>query len=158
MSNILCGSDNEQVTGRGHQELTTFGLLQDMPVAEVRGYIEQLIAHGFLRQTDDQFPVVTLTAPGVELLKDASGAPDLVLARQRRPVAERRRAAPGARRRREEGGDAGRAVRRRDLPQLAWRAVARKREGGWLVARTSQLDKAGNWKLETGSWKLEADL
>jgi len=89
VSNILCGSDNEQVTGRGHQELTTFGLLQDMPVAEVRGYIEQLIAHGFLRQTDDQFPVVTLTAPGVELLKDASGALDLVLARQRRPVKDR---------------------------------------------------------------------
>ena len=31
---------------------------------EVRGYIEQLIAHGFLRQTDDAFPVVMLTEVG----------------------------------------------------------------------------------------------
>jgi ATP-dependent DNA helicase RecQ len=89
VANILCGSDSDQVTGRGHQELTTFGLLRDATVAEVRGYIEQLIAHGFLRQTDDGFPVVMLTAAGVELLKDASGAPDLVLARQRRPVKDR---------------------------------------------------------------------
>ena len=54
--------------------------------AEVRGYIEQLIAHGYLRQTDDAFPVVMLTESGVELMKDPTSHPDLVLARQRRPV------------------------------------------------------------------------
>ena len=55
----------------------------------MKGYIEQLIAHGFLRQTDDAFPVVALTQRGVELLKNAAAAPDLVLARQRRPVKDR---------------------------------------------------------------------
>jgi ATP-dependent DNA helicase RecQ len=52
----------------------------------VRGYVEQLIAHGYLRQTDDAFPVVLLTERGVELMKDPTSHPDLVLARQRRPV------------------------------------------------------------------------
>jgi ATP-dependent DNA helicase RecQ len=52
----------------------------------VRGYVEQLIAHGFLRQTDDAFPVVALTERGVELMKNPASQPDLVLARQRRPT------------------------------------------------------------------------
>jgi ATP-dependent DNA helicase RecQ len=86
VANVLCGSDTEQVTSRRHHELTTFGLLRDAPSPEVRGYIEQLIAHGFLRQTDDAFPVVALTERGVALMKDPASAADLALARQRRPI------------------------------------------------------------------------
>jgi superfamily II DNA helicase RecQ len=89
VANVLCGSATDQVTGRHHHELTTFGLLRDVPSAEVRGYIEQLIAHGFLKQTDDAFPVVTLTERGVELMKNPASHPDLVLARQRRPTPPR---------------------------------------------------------------------
>jgi ATP-dependent DNA helicase RecQ len=86
VANVLCGSETEPITARRHHQLTTFGLLRDSTTAEVRGYIEQLIAHGYLRQTDDAFPVVVLTERGVELLKDPTSHPDLVLARQRRPV------------------------------------------------------------------------
>jgi ATP-dependent DNA helicase RecQ len=56
---------------------------------EVRGYIEQLLGQGFLRQTDDDFPVLALTERGISLLKDAAAAPDLALARQRIPVKDR---------------------------------------------------------------------
>ena len=45
-----------------------------------------MIAHGFLRQTDDAYPVVALTERGVELMKNPASHPDLVLARQRRPT------------------------------------------------------------------------
>jgi ATP-dependent DNA helicase RecQ len=86
VANVLCGSETDQVSSRRHHELTTFGLLRDAPAPEVRGYIEQLIAHGFLRQTDDAFPVVALTERGVALMKDPASQPDLVLARQRRPI------------------------------------------------------------------------
>jgi ATP-dependent DNA helicase RecQ len=86
VANVLCGSETDQITSRRHHQLTTFGLLRDSTAPEVRGYIEQLIAHGFLRQTDDGFPVVMLTDRGVELMKDPTAYPDLVLARQRRPV------------------------------------------------------------------------
>jgi ATP-dependent DNA helicase RecQ len=86
VANVLCGSETDQITSRRHHQLTTFGLLRDSTTPEVRGYVEQLIAHGFLRQTDDAFPVVTLTDRGVELMKDPTTHPDLVLARQRRPV------------------------------------------------------------------------
>ena len=89
VANVLCGSDIEAVTSRRHHELSTFALLRDAPVPEVKGYVEQLIAHGFLRQTDDGFPIVTLTERGVGLLKDPQGEEGLVLARQRRPVKDR---------------------------------------------------------------------
>jgi len=83
---VLCGSDTEPVRSRGHQDITTFGLLRDMSTGEVRAYIEQLVSQGLLRQTDDAFPVVQLTPGGVDLLKDAGAAPSLALSRQKRPV------------------------------------------------------------------------
>jgi len=89
VASVLCGSETEPVTARKHHRLTTFGLLRDAPAPEVRGYIEQLIAHGFLRQTEDAFPVVVLTERGIELMKDPASHPDLMLARQRRPSKER---------------------------------------------------------------------
>jgi ATP-dependent DNA helicase RecQ len=89
VTNVLRGSENEQVTGRGHHKLTTFGLLKDMPVPEIRGYIEQLTAHGLLQQVGDEFPVLALTTRGVALLKNAESEPDLTLARLRRPTKDR---------------------------------------------------------------------
>jgi ATP-dependent DNA helicase RecQ len=89
VANVLRGQATEQVVARGHDQLSTFGLLPGAPVAEVRGYIEQLVAHRLLRQTDDEYPVLALTDSGVALMKSPSAVPDLVLARQRRPVAGR---------------------------------------------------------------------
>ena len=89
VTNVLRGSDVDQVRSRGHEKLTTFGLLSDASVPEVRGYIEQLTSLGLLRQMDDEFPVLGLTEAGVTLLKDADSQPGLTLARQRRPTKDR---------------------------------------------------------------------
>ena len=89
VTNVLRGSENEQVAARRHDRLTTFGLLKDMSAPEVRGYIEQLTGNGLLRQSDAEFPVLELTDAGVALLKDPATQPDLVLARQRRPSKDR---------------------------------------------------------------------
>ncbi|MDE3154974.1 MAG: DNA helicase RecQ [Acidobacteriota bacterium] len=85
VANVLCGSEAEAVLVRRHHELSTFGLLKDASVAEVRGYIEQLLAEGLLRQTDDEYPVLALTEDGVALLRDEGHRAGLALARQRRP-------------------------------------------------------------------------
>jgi len=90
VASVLSGSESEQVTRRGHQNLSTFGLLRDAAVPEIRGYIEQLAADGLLRQTDDEFPVLALTEGGVALLKDGASRPDLSLSRQRRVTRDRR--------------------------------------------------------------------
>jgi ATP-dependent DNA helicase RecQ len=89
VANVLCGRDTDLVGQRGHGQLSTFGLLKDVPLPEVRGYIEQLIAHGFLQQSGDAYPVLSLTSLGVALLKNADRAPDLTLARQRMPTKDR---------------------------------------------------------------------
>jgi ATP-dependent DNA helicase RecQ len=86
VTSVLRGNASETITSRRHHELSTFGLLAEATVAEVRGYIEQLAGQGFLRQLGDEFPVLALTDRGVALLKDALSAPDLSLARLRRPV------------------------------------------------------------------------
>jgi ATP-dependent DNA helicase RecQ len=85
VASVLRGHASEQVVARGHESLSTFGLLPDASVAELRGYIEQLSGLGLLQQTDDAYPVLGLTAKGVELLKDGDSMPGLALARQKPP-------------------------------------------------------------------------
>ena len=90
VAGVLRGDRDDRMVARGHDRLSTFGLLPHASVVEVRGYIEQLIGVGLLQQTDDAFPVIVLTQRGLGLLKDAGSMPGLMLARQR-PV---RRDAP----------------------------------------------------------------
>ena len=85
VSNVLRGSASEQVRSRGHHELSVFGLMTDASIDELRGYIDQLLAHGLLQQGGDEYPILQLTAEGLALLKDAGAQPDLSLARQKRP-------------------------------------------------------------------------
>ena len=91
VGSVLRGHASEQVLARGHDKLSTFGLLAQASVAEVRGYIEQLAGLGLLQQTDDAYPVLGLTAKGLELLKDETSCPGLTLARQRPPRKEAER-------------------------------------------------------------------
>ena len=85
VTNVLRGSDSEQVRSRGHHALSVFGLMKDSTIDELRGYVDQLLAHGLLQQGGDEYPILQLTAEGHGLLKDAGAQPDLSLARQKRP-------------------------------------------------------------------------
>ena len=85
VANVLRGSDSEQVRSRRHHELSVFGLMKDATIDEMRGYIDQLLAHGLLQQGGDEYPILQLTAAGLALLKDAGADPSLSLARQKRP-------------------------------------------------------------------------
>ncbi|MEO8070418.1 MAG: DNA helicase RecQ [Acidobacteriota bacterium] len=87
--NVLRGRDTELVTARGHKALSVFGLLRDSSVDELRGYIDQMIARGLLRQTEDGYPVLQLTNEAVALLRDPGVMADLAMARQRKPEKDR---------------------------------------------------------------------
>ena len=85
---VLHGDATDAVLARGHQELSTFGLLRDCPVAEIRGYIDQLTQSALLVRTDGQYPTLQLTAAGVSLMR---GHGDCVLYRQPRALRTARR-------------------------------------------------------------------
>jgi ATP-dependent DNA helicase RecQ len=85
VTNVLRGSDSEQVRSRGHHELSVFGLMREATIDELRGYVDQLLAHGLLQQGGDEYPILQLTTDGLGLLKNADAQPDLTLARQKRP-------------------------------------------------------------------------
>jgi ATP-dependent DNA helicase RecQ len=85
VASVLRGHASEAVVARGHDTLSTFGLLAGASLPEVRGYIDQLVGLGFLTQTEDAYPVLVLTSRGRELMKDPAASPDLTLARQRLP-------------------------------------------------------------------------
>ncbi|MEM8961958.1 MAG: DNA helicase RecQ [Acidobacteriota bacterium] len=100
---VLRGRDTEKVRQQRHDRLSTHGLLADVPVAELRGYIEQLVDRGFLRQSGERYPVLKLTQDSMPVLK---GEIDVDLFRQRRP--EKRRTA------------------RRQVPTESWEGVDRE--------------------------------
>jgi ATP-dependent DNA helicase RecQ len=85
VASVLRGHASEQVVARQHDGLSTFGLLPNASVPEVRGYIQQLTALGLLRMSDDPYSVLMLTPRGLALLKDETSFPGLTLARQRPP-------------------------------------------------------------------------
>jgi ATP-dependent DNA helicase RecQ len=122
VTNILRGSESESVVSRGHSTLSVFGLFKDASIDEVRGYIDQLIAHGLLRQTEDQFPVLQLTPEGVALMKDAGASPDLTLARQKKPRRERPHPGPAWKPNR---GPASIATCSKPCAGFGWRSRAR---------------------------------
>lgn len=92
VASVLRGHASDQVVSRGHTALSTFGLLPESSVGEVRGYIQQLRAFDLLRTTDDMYAVLTLTPKGLALLRDEASCPDLTLARQRPPRKDATRA------------------------------------------------------------------
>ncbi len=68
VANVLVGSENKDVLSRGHNELSTYGLLKDFRISDVRDWIEQLIAQEFLRR-EGEFNVLKVTQSGWEVLR-----------------------------------------------------------------------------------------
>ena len=84
VTNVLIGKHSEAVASRGHAQLSTFGLFSGVPATEVRGYIEQLTALGFLEQTAGDYPVLVLRPEGRQLMRDGTSDGTLALFRQKR--------------------------------------------------------------------------
>ncbi len=90
---VLRGEDTERIRDRGHDQLSTYGLLKGETRHDVREWIYQLVAQGFLHQTDDQYPVLRLGPRAREVTR---GLADVVL---RQPAVRKRDAVPSVSRR-----------------------------------------------------------
>ena len=87
---VLTGSKDARILESGHDQLSTYGLLQQHRKSVVRDWIEQLCGQEFLIR-DGEYRVLKLTPSGRELLKGRS-TPKLLTAREKSTEASRRTA------------------------------------------------------------------
>ncbi len=88
---VLRGRASDKVKSNGHDQLSTFGLLDDCPIGELHGYLEQLLDQGFLVTDGDRYPVLQVTTEGLQLLRAEAACE---LCRQQRPEKRRRKPKP----------------------------------------------------------------
>jgi len=65
---VLTGSRDQRILKNGHDKLSTYGLLAEIPKRAVRDWIEQLVAQGYLAKTGD-FNVLKVTPSGRQVLR-----------------------------------------------------------------------------------------
>jgi ATP-dependent DNA helicase RecQ len=66
---VLRGETTENVRKRGHDKLTTFGLLKGHSKADVRDWVYQLIGQGVLLQVGDEYPLLRLNEASWEVMR-----------------------------------------------------------------------------------------
>ncbi|MEX2016085.1 MAG: DNA helicase RecQ [Candidatus Hydrogenedentales bacterium] len=64
---VLCAVNDKKIVERGHDKLSTWGLLRDQPQTAVRAWLDQLLAQGYLEKGD--FHVLRLTDRGKRVLR-----------------------------------------------------------------------------------------
>jgi ATP-dependent DNA helicase RecQ len=69
IADVLRGASSERIRAAGHDRLSTFGLLRDKHPREIRHWIEQLVGLEHLRTAPGQYPTLSLTRTGVEVMK-----------------------------------------------------------------------------------------
>ncbi len=67
---VLRGSENLKVIGKGHQRLSTHGIGKDQPAEYWQGLGKQLIQRGYLKLSDDGYNTVELTSEAGRALKE----------------------------------------------------------------------------------------
>ena len=87
---ILLGAKTQTVLQRGHDKLSTYGLLKEFPKAQVRDWVYQLIGQGSLELEGTEYPILKLNANSKAILF-GDGQPRLIrtvaAAKDRRPSA-----------------------------------------------------------------------
>ncbi len=89
VARVLQGSQHQAVLAHHHETLSTFGLLREFRLADIRDWIEQLISQQFLRR-DGEFGVLKVTESGWQLMR---GGATPVLGQASRQAAQATRSA-----------------------------------------------------------------
>jgi ATP-dependent DNA helicase RecQ len=87
ITNILLGKDDEKIILRKHDTLKTFGIAREYSKKALVSTVHELIAKGYIRQTDDVYPVLNLTPLSAGVLK---GKTVVMLHSQPEPVKKER--------------------------------------------------------------------
>jgi ATP-dependent DNA helicase RecQ len=69
VADVLRGADTAKVRQNGHEKLSTYGLLADHRVRDIRAWIDQLISQSHIGVASGEYPTLFLTQSGVALMK-----------------------------------------------------------------------------------------
>ena len=69
VAEVLAGADTEMIRQRGHDRLSTFGLLKDAPRKALTNWIFQLVDQGLLDRTSGEYPLLVLNDASWEVLR-----------------------------------------------------------------------------------------
>jgi ATP-dependent DNA helicase RecQ len=71
IADVLRGADTARIRQAGHDRLTTYGLLRELSVREIRYAIDQLVGLEHLRVTSGPYPTLFLSQSGAEVMRGA---------------------------------------------------------------------------------------
>ena len=69
LTDVLRGSQSGVIRQRGHEQLSTYGILADLPEKIVQSLIFQLLDQGLISRSGDECPVVTLNEESHRVLR-----------------------------------------------------------------------------------------
>jgi ATP-dependent DNA helicase RecQ len=69
VTEVLRGADTQRVRQKGHDQLTTYGIMRDNASSEIRAWVDQLVAQGHIGVASGNYPTLHLTASGVEVMR-----------------------------------------------------------------------------------------
>ena len=96
VADVLRGADTATVRSRRHHELSTYGLLREVPKADLRDWIYQLIGQAVLEQRGDEYPVLKLNPASWEVMRGQRSVRLIRLADQPQAASEQGALPPGA--------------------------------------------------------------
>jgi ATP-dependent DNA helicase RecQ len=67
---ILRGANTAAIRERGHDQLSTYGLLKDHSQRELTDWVGQLVGLGLVEQTAGEYPILKLNSRSWEVMKD----------------------------------------------------------------------------------------
>jgi ATP-dependent DNA helicase RecQ len=80
VADVLAGAATGRIAQLRHDRLAAYAALRGERKVQVRGWIDQLLAHGLLARSDDEYPTVVLTQQGRAVLRGEGQAPALTSA------------------------------------------------------------------------------
>ncbi|MBN8643635.1 MAG: RecQ family ATP-dependent DNA helicase [Planctomycetes bacterium] len=115
VADVLRGKATARIIEKGHDRVSTFGLLRSMHRDSIVACVHQLVDAGALAIAPGEFPVVTLTGASKAFLSGERAARLLELPRERGGASADGTSGPGKRGRRAESGVDALDARQREL-------------------------------------------
>lgn len=69
VAEVLKGANTKKIRELGFDRLSTYGIMRELPVQEIKDRINYLIAEDYLRQSGGEYPIVKLTSKSARVLK-----------------------------------------------------------------------------------------